>query len=109
MQNLRVSGPQPDTLIIAAPIKTPTLSEWLELNQLSLQNLIDLREDRGSFTLQASAVSITDLQSFFNQFSQADLKATEVRGVAMDFIRKRAQYRGERIEHRPFGWDDLCA
>lgn len=96
-------------LLIAANIDTTTLKALLENSSELPGKIIDLREESQSKPLHMEGTTIIGLEEFFKRFAEADREADVVRTAASEFIRKRAQFRGEKIEHRPFGWDDICA
>jgi glutamyl-tRNA reductase len=99
--------PGPAVLVIAAPIRNDTVSR-IGRCYARIVRLIDLRsaEEGESFDSALSVVTLDDVFASV-EASSADTRSRVER--ARRDIRDMAAAFDERLQLRPFGWDDLCA
>jgi len=95
-----------DGLVIAAPVDANTLGA--AFNDNAIDYCIDLRDESAQDPIDFAQMTM-DLKEAFalleesNQFAQTQMHAAK-KGIA-----SCVQERINRVNHRPFGWDDLCA
>lgn len=95
-----------DGLVIAAPVQAAAMAEAFAGN--AIDYCIDLRDESAQDPMSFPQMTM-DLKEAFalleesNQFAQTQMHA------AKQGIKACVQERINRVNHRPFGWDDLCA
>lgn len=101
----RGSGNQ--ALLVAAPLAATALAA-LARNFTADDLLLDFRADSHTDTLAFPGRSVT-LPEIFHEIAARTEASATVLGEAKAAIAELARRMRDRIEHRPFGWEDVCA
>lgn len=91
-------------LVIAAPLRAQELQALVAGFDL----ILDLRGEASNDPLQAS-LPVVALNEVFAQVSATQTQAQIQGERARCRIAEMVEARQQRVENRPFGWDDLCA
>ena len=95
-------------LIIAAPVTDDALMHWLGDRNYCI--IIDLREAVDSTSpLPGTTRQYWSLQECWQQLQDQSSAAERLRQRLRRVTAARAEQTLNRIHHRPFGWEDLCA
>lgn len=107
--------PKTDVVLLAAPIPSETFAAWFS-GQATPQILVDLRGEASVDPLHFSNqdnirfFSLTDLfQSMERQRETQDGRAAQARERIVKLAAKQDERLRSKAEHRPFGWEDVCA
>jgi glutamyl-tRNA reductase len=106
--------PKFDAVVIAAPIPSSFLNPWLAKQELP-NTLIDLRGEASVDPLLISAPDCIFLglaevfASIENQRSSQDARALQAKKQITLLTQRYFDRARSNSEHRPFGWDDVCA
>ncbi len=96
-------------LVIAAPIEDSLILEIVK--QHAIQLICDLRGEENQLPelLAHKNVKVISLEQFFKDLEE--IKENNSRQIAeiKNLIRERTHAYMNRCEHRPYGWDDVCA
>ncbi len=101
-----------DGLIIAAPLPTRQITDWISDRKLSPRIIVDLR-DQGADTplvpqskMPPELVTLDDLFAQIEKSSQMfERQISRARKRVLSLTRERFSAR----HFRPFGWEDICA
>lgn len=99
----------PSVLLIAAPLSSIEVQNWINARGRNFDLVLDLRgESRGDLlNLHRVACRYVSLEEFFQAINETKLIATKRREAALNAVRSRLQERETMAYHRPFGWDDV--
>ncbi|MBS1963788.1 MAG: hypothetical protein JST04_16375 [Bdellovibrionales bacterium] len=99
-----------NALVIAAPMPSGEIAEWVGRHGHRFEMLVDLRGEAESDPLPDffAELETVRLGDFFTSM-EANLEMIRARVArAREDIGQVSRTRGMRQEIRPFGWDDLC-
>ena len=100
-----------ETLVVAAPLTNAEIRTWLERHpnwQDKIQLVIDLRGESKTDPL-GLPVPVVTLSQLFEQLEVQRSRIQNKAKAARIMIARLAEEMLQKMEHRPFGWDDLCA
>lgn len=103
-----------DAILVAAPIPASEFMRWFE-NQAMPKVLVDLRGEAVLDPLSLSSsectlVSLNDLfRSMERQKGAQDARVSQAREQIQKLVARLEERVRTRAEHRPFGWEDVCA
>lgn len=92
-------------IVLAAPMTSAEAEAWLKPTKPVV--ILDLREQSGLDPLRHS-VSVVTLGELFERIKSREKFLEEKVVRAQEHIASLAQQLTRHIDHRPFGWDDLC-
>lgn len=96
-----------NALILAAPMSAAEILSWMERHGHVFDCLLDLRGDAETDPIDAP--NVVHLGDFFSEVKKnKDVIHSRVE-LAIHEIRKLSLSRFRAVDHRPFGWDDICA
>ncbi len=99
-----------NALVIAAPMPSDEIAEWIDGHGHRFEMLVDLRGEAESDPLPDffAELETVRLGDFFSSM-ETNLETIRERVVrAREEIGEISRSRGNHQEIRPFGWDDLC-
>jgi glutamyl-tRNA reductase len=96
-------------LIIAAPMTTTQIVEWMHRLGCAIDTVVDLRGESPKDPLVGVAARVIHFNEILEDLETNCRFATARVERARADIRQRAQEFWDRYEIRPFGWEDLCA
>ena len=96
------------TLIIAAPLSSQDLLKWIGMAPSSLRYIIDLRGESIKDPLPLS-LPIKQLGEIFLEVEKNRERLSTQIKAAQSAITHFAIQWDQRVQIRPFGWDDVCA
>ena len=95
-------------LVIAAPVASSDVENWLQATAISPRTIVDMRDQRADRRLAVSCRLVT-LDDLFEQMQKVsellEGKAENARRQVEELTRRRFSSR----HFRPFGWEDICA
>ena len=95
-------------LVIAAPLTSREIKNWVELQQRTFVRAIDLRAEAAQDALQVSFPVLTLPELF--AAAKADRHRLAARlAAAHTEIDLAVERQDQQARFRPFGWEDLCA
>ena len=95
-----------ESFVVAAPVPATELTQWIGAQAL---HVLDMRDNSEFDPIQTAAKEMVTLPRFFSDLKvQTKRVELAVRQARVE-ISARAKKRAEKVEHRPFGWDDVCA
>ncbi len=101
------SGPETG-LIIAAPLSSEWIEDWVSAQSTSFVKTIDLRGESANDPVTVKG-ELIDLAAFFATLNHDRQRAEIcVRAAGKEAGRLAERYR-HQMQCRPFGWEDLCA
>lgn len=95
-------------IVIAAPVKSVDVENWIKAQTTPLMKIIDLRGEAESDPIQSS-LPVIRLSEMFAALRNERPKLVARVAAARGEITKAAQRLIEQAQFRPFGWEDLCA
>ena len=95
-------------LVIAAPLTSPEIDEWVELQQRRFTIAIDLRAEGARDALRVSFPVVT-LPELFAAAKTDRLRLASRMAAAQTEIDLAVARQEQQARFRPFGWEDLCA
>jgi glutamyl-tRNA reductase len=100
-----------DGLVVAAPVSAAWLASWLErANAGALELIADTRGDSASDRMaEQSAARQLTLSMLHGQISGNQVLLQARKATALKAIDEAVTDRGRFADHRPFGWEDVCA
>jgi glutamyl-tRNA reductase len=102
--------PVRNALVVAAPMGSAEIVEWVDRHGHRFDMLVDLRGEAETDPIPdfVSGLETIRLRDFFSSM-EANLETIRERvGRARAEIGEISRSRANRPELRPFGWDDLC-
>jgi len=99
----------PAGLIIAAPMTSVEIVEWMRNLGCAIDTVVDLRGESPKDPLVGVAARVIHFNEILEDLETNCRFATARVERARAEIRERAQEFWDRYEIRPFGWEDLCA
>jgi glutamyl-tRNA reductase len=96
-----------DALVIAAPVSSSKISEWLPKNA-NFSFIADLRADSSTDRFECAA-RLLDLAELFSRITTNQALLDERKTAALEAIAAAVGERNQHVEYRPFGWEDVCA
>jgi glutamyl-tRNA reductase len=103
----RCADPRSAAIVVAAPVSAAVIS-GVAGHYAALHVAIDLRGEPDREPIRDIARVIT-LDDVFGDMRRASDRAAAQVALARDDIRRRSAAFADRMDLRPFGWDDLCA
>lgn len=106
--------PKFDALVVAAPIPSSFFRPWFANHGLPA-TFVDLRGEAEIDPLFATPpvcrfLGLSDLfASMENQRKSQDGRALQAKKQITTLTQRHFERTGSKSEHRPFGWDDVCA
>lgn len=94
-----------EAVVVAAPVSAAWLSDWFPAR---LRFVADLRGDSSHDPISGvpSVLALADLvSSISNNVDLLEARKKAALAAIDDAVRGRSRH----VEHRPFGWEDLCA
>ena len=99
---------QLEGLIVAAPVASSKIENWLQVSGSSPEVIVDLRDQGPGLRLDGS-VTIVTLNDLFERMEKtSDLLLRKV-AKARDEVGVLSRRRFSARHFRPFGWEDICA
>lgn len=95
-------------LVVAAPLTSAGIAEWMAVNGGSFVRVLDLRGESGRDPLILPG-EVLDLDGFFSLLEEERRRAFGISARAREEIRVCAEQHLKHMQCRPFGWEDLCA
>ena len=99
---------RPTAVVIAAPMQSSAVAEWMALQNTPFVKVLDLRGEAETDPLSGS-LPVIRLSEMFAAVKNDRPKLAARVAAARDEIRRAAQRLVEQAQFRPFGWEDLCA
>jgi glutamyl-tRNA reductase len=96
-------------LVIAAPVESADLKNWVVNFGKNISLVIDLRETSSRDGFSSTGISTVVLQDLFSELNSNQEQIRERIDLAKAAIQKISEERLKTQEIRPFGWDDICA
>lgn len=96
-------------LVVAAPVESAELRNWVENFGKNTNLVIDLRETSSRDGFSSSGLTTVVLQDLFSELNSNQEQIRERISLARSAIQKISEERLKTQEIRPFGWDDICA
>lgn len=93
-------------LVIAAPVRSPDISHWLNTEDEDLSLVMDLRGDSHTDQIMTRCV-VEDLTCIFNEVEETKDKLESKIEQAKEMIFQLAQEKQNRMQVRPHGWFDI--
>ena len=102
-------APLGEVVIVVAPLEANAIAELLAQSGQKTKLVLDLRADSETNSIPTDAAErIITLQAFFAELKQNEAKRAQMLADARQIL-DRAVHQRERVEFRPFGWEDVCA
>ncbi|HET6670056.1 MAG TPA: hypothetical protein VFH15_07460 [Pyrinomonadaceae bacterium] len=95
-------------LVIAAPLTSHEIENWVELQQRCFVMAIDLRAEAASDAIQVSFPVVALVELFAAAKDDQHRLASRV-AAAQTEIELAVERQTQQTRFRPFGWEDLCA
>lgn len=104
---LAVGPPAQAALVIAAPLTSTEIAEWVAGQGINFTRTLDLRGESVHDAL--TLPDVLDLDSFFALLEKERRRASDISARARQEISTCAEQHLKQMQCRPFGWEDLCA
>ena len=102
-----VGPPAQAALVIAAPLTSTEIAEWVARQGVNFTRTLDLRGESVHDAL--TLPDVLDLDSFFALLEKERRRASDISARARQEISACAEQHLKQMQCRPFGWEDLCA
>lgn len=96
-----------NALILAAPMKAAEILSWMKRHGHVFDCLLDLRGEAEIDPIDAP--NVVHLGDFFSEVKKNKEVIHSRVELAIHEIQKLSETRFRTADHRPFGWDDICA
>jgi hypothetical protein len=96
-------------LIVAAPMPADEIRSWVARRRQDIGLALDFRAESGLDALTLPGTDVTPLARMLEELEVARQVTDERIEAARQEIARHAEAYWNRHEHRPFGWEDLCA
>lgn len=103
-----IANEGPLAVVIAAPLTSEKIDHLLSEHKSKIIKIVDLRGESKVDPLP-SYLPTVDLSQVFSQLEETRKGIDGAAQAALNEIQKRALAYALRVEHRPFGWEDVCA
>lgn len=99
----------PSILLIAAPLTSAQILDWMRKRNVSYQLILDLRATSNEDFLETERLTqrYLSLDEVFKSIHLAKKALSERRDEALLAVKSRRLARESMALHRPFGWDDV--
>lgn len=102
-----------EVVVIAAPLEDARILQLLDRNGAAVRRIFDLRGEKNHLAplLQerGDGIELTSLNQLFAEMEEARKENAEKISALKRIITEKVLQFQDRSEHRPLGWDDLCA
>lgn len=106
--NFQTLKPLSPVVVVAAPLPHEELQQWLLQRDFSVQHKIfDLRADSDSFHFVEPPQVHLRLKDFSSEFDIHQEEIKKKAQAARKLIQQWRQGQEEKVQIRPYGWDDL--
>jgi glutamyl-tRNA reductase len=95
-------------LIIAAPVKADQVARWVRAQHTRFIECLDLRGEAATDPVRLATPVIKLSELFESLRAERERLASHVEAARSE-ITQLAQRQSQRVQFRPFGWEDLCA
>lgn len=102
-----------EVVVIAAPLEDTRLLALISQAGSAVKRVFDLRGEKNrlgeSLRDLGSEIEVVSLAQLFDEMEEARKENTEKIAALKTLIAQKVLQFHDRSEHRPLGWDDLCA
>ena len=102
-----------EVLVIAAPLEDARILNLLDQTSASVKRIFDLRGEknllRECLQERGNAIELISLSQLFDEMEESRKENAEKILALKTLIAQKVLQFHDRSEHRPLGWDDLCA
>jgi len=95
-------------LVIAAPLSSREIEQWIELQERCFVKSLDLRADATTDAIRVS-FPVLALSEFFAAAKDDRSRVASQVEAAQAEIELAVERQADQARFRPFGWEDLCA
>jgi glutamyl-tRNA reductase len=106
--NASVWNDESTALIVAAPIASEVIEDWMKQQRVRFAKILDLRGEAATDRLR-SPEPVIQLSEMFARLKSDRQRLGERAAIARAEIKKLTESRIKQAQYRPFGWEDLCA